>query len=235
MYNLFYGKIYPEIKIITGIKNIEGLELSKKISKTYPIKLIDIQDVEKLSSELLDEESDYGIILIDNNNIIKKTYFLNIVELKNFEKNSVNTKAYLYGASKGMLKAWKNYYSKGVKEYNLWKNLKPSERQGWLELAISCQNIDYENPKNTIKISGHNINCYDDFYCTLGEALNGPGGYFGRNLDSLIDCICSHEFGTKNLKKIIWENSKTCRWKLKNNFNHILNVFQDYKIDVELL
>ncbi|WP_432944427.1 barstar family protein [Kribbella sp. CA-253562] len=29
----------------------------------------------------------------------------------------------------------------------------------------------------------------DGFYCAIGEAVNGPGGYFGWNLDALVDCL----------------------------------------------
>ncbi|WP_327590963.1 barstar family protein [Nonomuraea sp. NBC_00507] len=29
------------------------------------------------------------------------------------------------------------------------------------------------------------------FYLAMGEAINGPGGYFGRNLDALDDCLRS--------------------------------------------
>jgi hypothetical protein len=35
------------------------------------------------------------------------------------------------------------------------------------------------------------------FYCALGEAANGPGGYFGSNLDALADCLRSLPLGTR--------------------------------------
>ncbi|WP_436502073.1 barstar family protein [Actinokineospora sp. HUAS TT18] len=31
----------------------------------------------------------------------------------------------------------------------------------------------------------------------MGQAINGPGGYFGRNLDALSDCLCGR-FGHGN-------------------------------------
>lgn len=235
MHKFAFGKIYPEIEIITKFHDIENFEPKKdSIYKTCPVKLIGVEDINQISLELFDDESDYGIILIDKYEIIKKTFFLKPVKLKKVNRNSVNIEAYLFGGSKGVTKAWKNYFSTGIKEYNLWKNLKPSERQGWLELAISCQNIDFENLKTIIEINGSDIKCYDDFYCALGEALNGPGGYFGRNLDALADCISSSEFGTKKLQKIVWKNSKKCKWKLKKSFKSILDIFYEYQIEVEL-
>lgn len=235
MYKLSFGKIYPQLKIIAKFQHIEGLERKiYSISKTYPIKITGIQNLDEFSSQLFDEESDYGVIMVDEHHSIKKTYFLNPVKLDLITENSVHIEAFLFGASKGVLKAWENYFFKGVTNYNLWKELKPSQRQGWLELAMSCQNINFENLKTVIEINGSDINSSDDFYCALGEALNGPGGYFGRNLNALADCISSHEFGTKSLKKIIWKNSKKSRWKLKNNFKYIVDLFREFNIEVEL-
>src|SRR4051812_37279261 len=132
MYKLSFGKIYPEIETITKFQDIKGLELTKKsINRTHPVNLIGVENIHQFSLEL-DDECDYGIIFIDNQEIIKKVNFMNPVELE-YNGNSLDMQAYLFGASKGVIKAWTTYFYNGVKEYNLWKNLKPSERQGWLE------------------------------------------------------------------------------------------------------
>ncbi|WP_406603918.1 barstar family protein [Nocardia macrotermitis] len=39
-------------------------------------------------------------------------------------------------------------------------------------------------------IDANSIGSSVDFFCALGESINGPGGYFGDNLDSLSDCLC---------------------------------------------
>ncbi|KND31494.1 barstar family protein [Streptomyces acidiscabies] len=41
----------------------------------------------------------------------------------------------------------------------------------------------------TYVLDGTRIHTLDDFWHTLGSAINGPGGYFGRNLDALVDCL----------------------------------------------
>ncbi|GHE41452.1 hypothetical protein GCM10017778_26180 [Streptomyces vinaceus] len=41
----------------------------------------------------------------------------------------------------------------------------------------------------TYVIEGGRIGTLDDFWALVGEAVNGPGGYFGRNLDSFADCL----------------------------------------------
>jgi len=41
----------------------------------------------------------------------------------------------------------------------------------------------------TYVIDGSRVTGLEQFWTVIGEAVNGPGGYFGRNLDSLADCL----------------------------------------------
>ena len=38
-------------------------------------------------------------------------------------------------------------------------------------------------------IDGRRVSSLEDFYRVMGEAVNGPGGYFGSNLDAFNDCL----------------------------------------------
>lgn len=44
-------------------------------------------------------------------------------------------------------------------------------------------------------LDGKQIQTLEDFWHVMGEAVNGPGGYFGRGLDSFNDCL-GGGFGT---------------------------------------
>ncbi|MFC8917362.1 barstar family protein [Streptomyces sp. NPDC057116] len=44
-------------------------------------------------------------------------------------------------------------------------------------------------------IEGRRVTALAGFWQVVGEAVNGPGGYFGRNLDAFADCL-SGGFGT---------------------------------------
>ncbi|MGQ4486211.1 barstar family protein [Streptomyces sp. 372A] len=41
----------------------------------------------------------------------------------------------------------------------------------------------------TYVLEGSLITGLDSFWTVVGEAVNGPGGYFGRNLDAFADCL----------------------------------------------
>ncbi|WP_123821282.1 barstar family protein [Kitasatospora cineracea] len=47
----------------------------------------------------------------------------------------------------------------------------------------------------TYVLDGSRIETLEDFWRIIGEAVNGPGGYFGQNLDAFADCL-SGGFGT---------------------------------------
>lgn len=38
-------------------------------------------------------------------------------------------------------------------------------------------------------IDGRQVGSLEDFWRVMGEAVNGPGGYFGTNLDAFNDCL----------------------------------------------
>ncbi|MGO9033196.1 barstar family protein [Mycobacterium sp.] len=48
------------------------------------------------------------------------------------------------------------------------------------------------------RIDGRKIKSANDFYREIGSSVNGPGGYFGRNLDALADCLRGG-FGTPKI------------------------------------
>ncbi|WP_035796644.1 barstar family protein [Kitasatospora mediocidica] len=41
----------------------------------------------------------------------------------------------------------------------------------------------------TYVLDGTQVRTLEDFWRVIGEAVNGPGGYFGRNLDAFADCL----------------------------------------------
>ncbi|MEU9388378.1 barstar family protein, partial [Streptomyces sp. NPDC048279] len=38
-------------------------------------------------------------------------------------------------------------------------------------------------------LDGTQVRTLEDFWRLIGEAANGPGGYFGKNLDAFADCL----------------------------------------------
>ena len=69
-----------------------------------------------------------------------------------------------------------------------------------------------ENLPVIYRIDGRKIRSAGDFYREIGSAVNGPGGYFGRNLDALADCLRGG-FGTPEHRpyEFEWQHSALSR------------------------
>ena len=64
------------------------------------------------------------------------------------------------------------------------------------------------------EVHGDRIASLEDFYREIGEAINGPGGSFGRNLDAFNDGVAGG-FGTPDEGYVIrWLDSDRSRQTL---------------------
>jgi RNAse (barnase) inhibitor barstar len=92
------------------------------------------------------------------------------------------------------------------------------------------------------RIEGRKIKSISDFYREIGRSVNGPGGYFGRNLDALADCLRGG-FGTPENRpfEFDWEHSAFSRRYLMDAqrgqpafFDSVRDVFDDAGVTLNL-
>jgi len=96
-------------------------------------------------------------------------------------------------ASKEALEIFFGWRQSPPASINLWSSLTEQQREGWLEVARL-----YLKRSPNQQVEKHGVYTFDatyvkdstSFFCALGEAINGPGGYFGYDLLSLEDCLC---------------------------------------------
>ncbi|MBE1441250.1 barstar family protein [Paenibacillus sp. OAS669] len=121
----------------------------------------------------------------------------------------------LYAASREAMVLWDEWRTAQPDQYNMWVNLTSSERLGWLEVIRLfndfCSSSNNSNNKQDksgeiYHLDGLHIKDRTSFFCALGEAVNGPGGYFGVCLDSLSDCLCGG-FGARPPFTIHWNHA----------------------------
>ncbi|AZM87387.1 MULTISPECIES: barstar family protein [Streptomyces] len=65
----------------------------------------------------------------------------------------------------------------------------------------------------TFVLDGGLIRTLDDFWRVVGEAVNGPGGYFGKNLDAFNDCLRGG-YGTPESFTLEWHDHRSSRQSL---------------------
>lgn len=106
----------------------------------------------------------------------------------------------------------------GIQVNNIWANFSFEERRAWLQIVIKYHCSTYfkdivcqDAPAGScFDLDGTHITDYPSFFCAIGEAINGPGGYFGRSLDALNDCLCGG-FGATVPFTLRWHQSHVAR------------------------
>ena len=92
------------------------------------------------------------------------------------------------------------------------------------------------------RIDGRKIKSVKDFYREIGRSVNGPRGYFGRNLDALADCLRGG-FGTPENRpyQFEWEHSAQSRRYLMGAhggqhpfFDSVRDAFDDAGVTLNL-
>jgi RNAse (barnase) inhibitor barstar len=86
------------------------------------------------------------------------------------------------------------------------------------------------------RIDGRKIKSVNDFYAEIGSAVNGPDGYFGRNLDALADCLRGG-FGTPDDRSFAfdWEHSAVSRRALGRAFvDAVRAAFDDAEVPLTM-
>ncbi|MFD0026533.1 barstar family protein [Streptomyces sp. NPDC058382] len=129
----------------------------------------------------------------------------------------------------------------------MWHGLAPADRRAWLSVALLSRAYrrrgkPHAPAGHVFALDGRQVVDIDSFYCAMGEAVNGPGGYFGWNLDALDDCLRG-SWGATAPFTLIWSDSETARKGLGERvsgdggtslFELLLQILEERGVDVLL-
>lgn len=94
----------------------------------------------------------------------------------------------------------------------------PAVRAAWLEAArlhaATPRGRRAERVGGTYDLDGRHVTDRAALYCALGEALGGPAGYYGANLDALADCLTGG-FGPRPPFRLRWHHPAVAREHLE--------------------
>ncbi|WP_308296669.1 barstar family protein [Streptomyces sp. ISL-44] len=129
------------------------------------------------------------------------------------------------------------------KEPNLWARFDQVGRDHWLGPALDHQ--EWRRPDraagSTYEFDGRYVTDEAGFLCALGEAVNGPGGYFGRSLAGVSDALCGG-FGATEPFTLVWRDHEVARRCLgvqplvarPSAFPELLAFLRERRVDVVL-
>ncbi|MEV5596927.1 barstar family protein [Streptomyces sp. NPDC052496] len=134
-------------------------------------------------------------------------------------------------------------------EPNLWAAYPAREREQWFDIVRErgCRRSRHtpdRPPGHVYDLDGRHITDDTALYCALGEAINGPGGYFGGCLNALSDCL-SGRFGATTPFTLRWHHSHVARRHLSHlltpdgsrysAFEEVVAVLEERGVDVVLM
>lgn len=108
---------------------------------------------------------------------------------------------------------WERWLAGPPDTLGAWAGLDTRRREAWLDLARdrACRRTHRDRPaRHAYELDGRQITDEPGLYLALGEAVNGPGGYFGGCLDALTDCLRG-SFGYTAPATLLWRHSATAR------------------------
>ena len=116
----------------------------------------------------------------------------------------------------------------------LWAEYDSSLRHQWSGAALAHHPSGTPDKAagTTYQLDGHNVTDLEGFYCAIGEAINGPGGYFGWNGAALRDCL-SGGWGAARPFRLIWHDAAVARAHLAADFDQVHQRLTQDGIEVE--
>ncbi|OPG08058.1 barstar family protein [Microbispora sp. GKU 823] len=112
----------------------------------------------------------------------------------------------------GAREIWDLWHGGRPTRANLWAGYDRALRHEWSGAALHHRHHGQpDRPAGyTYHLDGRFVTDIEGFYCAMGEAINGPGGYFGWNLDALADCLRGR-WGAARPFRLIWHHSDVAR------------------------
>ncbi len=113
---------------------------------------------------------------------------------------------------RGAREIWNLWHAGRPTRPNLWSGYDRALRHEWCRAAMTYHRGEQPDRSSgrTYDLDGSYITDLEGFYCALGEAVNGPGGYFGWNSQALYECLRGG-FGAAPPFHLRWHRSEVAR------------------------
>jgi RNAse (barnase) inhibitor barstar len=117
----------------------------------------------------------------------------------------------------GALSLWNSRRKSFPRYMDEWVNFDVAKRKIWLDVSLLDQRKNTVFQKGSkLEIDGELVGDKVSFLCAFGEAVFGPGGYMGKNLDALEDCL-SRELAFGEPVTLLWKNLENSKYSFEAN------------------
>ncbi|GAA2782705.1 barstar family protein [Kitasatospora paracochleata] len=196
-----------------------------------------------------------SLALLDGEGATMGSYFVNELTVVDVEPSirgtglvDLTVTLWCDNALPGAERAWDLVRTGHLNRTGMWHDLTPEDRRAWLSVALWSREYQRRGRPDApagqvFALDGRHVVDRDSFYCAIGEAVNGPGGYFGWNLDALDDCLFGG-WGATAPFTLLWNSSAEARARLVERlpvgdrevalFDLLLEIFEERGVSVVL-
>ncbi|MFJ5923306.1 barstar family protein [Kitasatospora sp. NPDC092948] len=100
---------------------------------------------------------------------------------------------------------WRRWQPGPPEQPGGWRGLGAAAKQAWQTLALHRLDPGPDRPGGEYHLAGAGVEDVTGLHCALGEAINGPGGYYGREWNGLKDCL-GGGFGPVSPFTLVWHD-----------------------------
>ncbi|WNF26407.1 barstar family protein [Streptomyces sp. C11-1] len=135
---------------------------------------------------------------------------------------------------------WRKWATGRPVERGEWARYPSDWHESWLHVVQTAwfdsgRDATRYETDGTAVIDSTGISTRAGFYCALGEAVNGPGGYFGSNRDAVFDCLRTMRRDGAAPFRLVWWNFAASREVLGSDFTaSVLALFEECGVETEL-
>ncbi|MFJ9530820.1 MULTISPECIES: barstar family protein [Streptomyces] len=198
-------------------------------------------------------EENAWLALLDGDGASTGSYFVNEVTVVDATPSALGTglvdvtvTLWCENALPGAERAWDLVRTGQLDRTGMRHELAPEDRHAWLSVALWSREYQRQGKPDApagqvFTLDGRRIVDRDTFYCAIGEAINGPGGYFSWNLDALYDCLRGG-WGATTPFTLHWDFSAEARTRLAERapagerdlelFDVLLEIFEERGVSV---
>ncbi|MER5207551.1 barstar family protein [Streptomyces sp. NPDC002825] len=193
--------------------------------------------------------------LLDGDRVTMGSYFVSEVTVIDVKPSATGAglvdltmTLWCENAMAGAERAWDLIRTGHLNRTGMWHDLATEDRRAWLSVMLWSRRyrrrgIADAPAGQVFTLDGRRIVDEDSFYCAIGEAVNGPGGYFGWNLDALDDCLIGG-WGARTPFTLHWDFSARASARLREPvpsgerevalFDLLLEIFAERGVSVVL-
>ena len=135
---------------------------------------------------------------------------------------------------------WRIWAQGGPHMPGMWRSLPAKAHESWLHVVQTAwfgsgrQALLYGEEEQH-EIPGADLLNISSFYCALGEAVNGLGGYMGSNPDALRDCLINSHGSRRQLLRLVWRDFDVSRQRIETEeLDAAISTLRENGVDLHL-